>query len=367
MAWTWQRDGWPDFTWNRARSQRAEARFLLEAGAFAGMVRHLAAGEGEGLTVDALSDEAMATSEIEGEVLDRDSVRSSIRRALGLGFERRRAGAAERGIAETMVDLHRSFAAPLSEAMLFGWHRMVTAGRRDLRDVGRWRRDPSPMQVVSGPVHAPVVHFEAPPARDVPAEMARFVAWFNRTGLEGDEALPAMTRAGIEPFYFVCIHPFENGNDRVGRAVAEKALAQGLGRPTEIALAATILARRRDYYAALERNNTGVELTDWLDWFSGTVLAAQARATETVVFVLAKTRLLDRVSGLLNARQTKALSRVLREGPAGFRGGLSAGNYATITGASPATATRDLADMVGKGVLVREGERRYARYWVVLR
>ena len=186
--------------------------------------------------------------------------------------------------------------------------------------------------------------------------------WFNRTAPDGPAPLPALTRAGIAHFHFVCIHPFEDGNGRIGRAIAEKALAQSLGRPTLTALAATILARRRAYYEALERSNTTNELTDWLCWFAAVTIEAQRRTMALVEFLIDKTRLLDRLKGQLNERQEKALIRVLREGPEGFKGGLSAGNYVAITKASPATATRDLADMVAKGALIRVGERRHARY-----
>jgi Fic family protein len=327
-------------------------------------VKHLSAEDTDQLTVDALSVEAVTTSEIEGEMLDRSSVQSSIRRQLGLDNDKRRVKPSESGIAEMMVDLHRSFAQPLSEEMLFAWHRMVTNDRRDLADIGRYRRHAEPMQVVSGPVHAPKVHFEAPPSSTVADEMARFIVWFNRTAPGASAPLPALTRAGLAHFYFVCIHPFEDGNGRIGRAIAEKALAQGLGRPTLTALAATILAKRKGYYDTLEHNNTETELTDWLTWFAEVAIEAQRRAIATATFLIDKTRLLDDLREQLNARQLKALLRMMKEGPDGFKGGLSAGNYITITGATPATTTRDLTDMVAKGALVRVGERRHARYYL---
>jgi Fic family protein len=362
MKWNWQRADWPDFLWQRSRLTRAEEQFLVGGGVFVGTISHLGAADTDQLTVDALSVEAVTTSEIEGEILDRASVQSSIRRQLGLGADHRRVGAAEQGIAEMMVDLYRSFAEPLSDKMLFAWHRMLTGGRQDLKDIGRYRRHKEPMQIVSGPVHSPVVHFEAPPSADMPRAMSRFIDWFNRTAPDGAEPMPALTRAGIAHFYFVCIHPFEDGNGRIGRAIAEKVLAQSLGRPTLTALAATILAKRRAYYEALERSSTTNELTDWLSWFAAVAIEAQRRTMALVEFLIDKTRLLERMKGQLNERQEKALIRVLREGPEGFKGGLSAGNYVTITEASAATATRDLADMVAKGALIRTGERRHARY-----
>ena len=366
MEWNWQQPDWPDFSWNALRLAKAEEHFLRGSGVLVGAIKHLGAGDREQLTIEAISTEAVTTSEIEGEMLDRASVQSSIRRQLGLATDKRRVGPAEQGIAEMMVDLYRAFPAPLSDATLFAWHRMLTLGRRDLKDIGRYRTGHEPMQVVSGAIHSPEVHFEAPPAGKVPGEMARFIGWFNRTMPGGREPLPALTRAGLAHLYFVSIHPFEDGNGRIGRAVAEKALAQGLGQPTLTALAATILIRRKAYYAALEAANKSNQVTEWLAWFAATTIEAQRRTIASVEFLIHKYRLLDRLRGQLNARQEKVLLRMLREGPKGFEGGLSAGNYVSISGASPATATRDLADMVAKGALVRHGERRHARYRVAI-
>jgi Fic family protein len=366
MTWNWQLPDWPNFSWDKLRLARAEEHFLVGTGLVVGMVRHLAPDETQQLTIETMSTEALTTSEIEGEILDRASVQSSIRKQLGLSAESRRVGPAEQGIAEMMVDLYHSFAEPLTDEMLFAWHRMLVRGRGDLRDIGHYRTGNEPMQVVSGAIHDPRVHFEAPPSPDVPGEMARFTAWFNRTASGGSEPLPALTRAGVAHLYFVSIHPFEDGNGRIGRAIAEKALAQSLGQPTLTALAATTLTKRKAYYDALEAANQNDEITAWLAWFAATAIEAQRRTIAQVEFLIDKTRLLDRLRGQLNERQERALLRMLREGPEGFEGGLSAGNYVTITGASPATATRDLMDMVARGALVRAGERRHARYHVAI-
>ncbi len=362
MTWNWQIPDWPNFTWDADRLRKAEDRFLVGSGAFDGMARHLVAEDRDQLTIDAISTEAITTSEIEGEILDRVSVQSSIRRQLGFATDHRRVKPAEQGVAEMMVDLYRTFSAPLSEGTLFAWHRMLMNGRSDLRKIGSYRTDTTPIQVVSGALYSPKVHFEAPPSAKVPKEMARFVKWFQRTAPDGSNPLPALTGAGIAHIYFESIHPFEDGNGRIGRAISAKALTLPSGQPALTALAATILIRRKSYYAALEAANKEIELTPWLCWFAEIALEAQQRMEAQVEFLLDKTRLLDKLRGHLNTRQEKALLRMLREGPDGFRGGLSAGNYATITGASPATATRDLADLTEKGALTRAGERRHARY-----
>lgn len=362
MTWNWQQPDWPDFSWIKARFIKAEALFLVESGEFAGMFKHLGREDHDLVTVEAMSTEAVTTSEIEGETLNRDSVQSSIRRQLGLSTDRRKAGPAEQAIAEVMVDLYRTFDEPLSADTLFKWYRLLMSGRTDIGDPGHYRTHTEPMQVVSGAIHAPKIHFEAPPSADVPGEMSRFVDWFQRTAPGGSEPLPSLTRAAIAHLYFVSIHPFEDGNGRIGRAIAEKALAQTIGRPTLAALAATILAKRKGYYDALEANNKFNEITEWIAWFAATAIEAQRRAIASVDFLIDKTRLLDRINPVINERQRKALLRMLQEGPEGFKGGLTAGKYTSITGASPATATRDLADLVTKSALVRAGERRHAYY-----
>ena len=367
MPWNWELPDWPNFSWNPARLRKAEAQFLLGAGSIAGAVKHLPLADRDQIAIEVLSTEALTTSEIEGEILDRASVQSSIRRHFGLAEPKGRVAPAEEGIAEIMVAVQRTYAEPLSSGSLFAWHSLLFQRRGGLLDVGCYRTGLAPMQVVSGAIHAPRIHFEAPPSSRVSREMQRFVTWFNRSAPDGSNPLPALTRAGIAHLYFESIHPFEDGNGRLGRAIAEKAFSQCLGNATVIALAATILVRRKAYYRALEAANKALEVTDWLAWFAGIAIEAQRRTAGLVDFLLDKTRLLDRLRGQLNPRQEKALLRMFREGPEGFKGGLSAGNYTKITRASPATATRDLADLVAKGALIRSGELRHARYHLTVR
>jgi len=362
MRWNWQQPDWPNFTWDESRLVKAEERFLLGGGQFLGTVKHLAAEDRDQIVVEAMSNEAVTTSEIEGELLNRESVQSSIRRQLGLTADHRRVQPAEQGISEMMVDLFRHHAKALDERTLFAWHKMVMKGRTDLEDIGRYRTHSEPMQVVSGAVYEPTIHFEAPPSGRVSKEMRRFLTWFNETAAKGKSPLPVLTRAGIAHLYFETIHPIEDGNGRIGRSIAEKVLAQGLGQPSLTALAATMLAHRKEYYDALESANKANEITRWLAWFAGIALEAQERTLANVEFVLDKAKLLDRLRNELNARQLAVLLRMLREGPEGFKGGLSAGNFTRISKASAATATRDLADLVERGALTRTGEKKHTRY-----
>ncbi|MGN6421950.1 MAG: Fic family protein [Asticcacaulis sp.] len=366
MIWNWQQDDWPNFRWDARKLAAAETAFIEGAGVSIGVSKHLSAPEQQNLSVEILSHEAVDTSAIEGEHLDRDSVQSSIQRQLGLAPGRRSATPAETGIAEMMVDLYRDLAAPLDEVTLLRWHRLLMRGRDDLSDIGRYRTDAEPMQIVSGAIYDRKVHYEAPPSERVPSEMARFLDWFMATGPGQAQALPAVTRAGLAHLWFESIHPFEDGNGRAGRAISEKALAQGLSTPVITGLSGTLLKHRKAYYAALERASRTLEVTDWLIWFADQALQAQKRTLTQIEFILAKTKLLRRIKFDLNLRQEKALLRMFAEGPDGFKGGLSAGNYMTITGALSATATRDLAALVEMRALTRTGDRKSTRYYLNL-
>lgn len=362
MLWNWQQADWPSFTYNEALLDELERFFLHKSGFLLGSYEYVSQADKENLTIDILSDEAYKTSEIEGEFLNRDTLRSSIRGYLGLNPNHKKILPAEQGIAEMRVSIYQNYAHKLSDKALFEWHLMLTKGRRDLDDLGRYRTHKEPMQVVSGTFHKPKIHFEAPASNDVPLEMERYIEWFNRTAPDGKEPLPTLVRAGIAHLYFVCIHPFEDGNGRIARALSEKALSQALNRPVLIALSHTIQKNRKIYYSELERANKSNEISAWLVYYAKTILAAQDYTQKMIEFLIGKTKLYDRVRGQINPRQEKVIARMFEEGMEGFKGGLSAENYIRITKTSRATATRDLQDLVDKGALNRTGERKSTRY-----
>jgi Fic family protein len=366
IRWNWQQADWPDFRFDAGKLAALEEKFLREAGFYSGTFTHLADEKRDFLAVEMMSEEAMKTSEIEGEILDRESVQSSIRRQFGLSSDSRRVPPAEQGISELMVELHKRFNATVDESRLMHWHGLLMNGRRDLNSIGGYRVGGDPMQVVSGAFYDPQVHFEAPPSSSVPSEMRRFLDWYARTAPDGSNRLPILTRAGICHLYFVSIHPFEDGNGRIGRALAEKSIAEGLGHSVLIALSATIHRARKTYYDMLEHSNKRNEITDWLVYFAETILRAQGESQKWIDFLIEETRMLDRLRGHLNERQEKAVLRMAREGPNGFKGGLSAENYLAITGTSRATATRDLQDLVEKRALVSSGRLKGTRYWLVI-
>jgi Fic family protein len=367
MKWNWQTSDWPEFRYDRAALAAVEARFLLSSGRIIGVVEHVKPGERDQLRIDLLSEEAMKTSAIEGEMLDRRSVQSSLRRQLGLSTESAPTLPREQGVAEMMVDVYSTYAAPLTHETLFRWHDMLLSHDRSLQTIGGYRQHKDAMQIVSGRLERPTVHFEAPPSEQVPRQMDDYVAWFNRTAPDGSEPLPPLTRAGLSHLYFESIHPFEDGNGRLGRALAEKSLAQNVGQPSLIVLAFVIERERKAYYDQLEHHQRTLDVTPWLDWFSGIVLQAQDVTLDRVGFFIAKAHYYDRYRDRLNDRQTKGIDRMFREGPDGFKGGLSAENYISITGTSRATATRDLQELVEMDAFTRTGERRYTRYWLNLK
>ena len=262
-----------------------------------------------------------------------------------------------------MVSLYQNLTSPLDHETLFTRHSMVMNGRRDLTDIGRYRRHDDAMQIVSGPSHRRRVHFEALPSARIPDEMERFLVWFLETMPGGPTRLPAVTRTSIAHIWFESLHPFEDGNGRIGRAIVEKASAQGLATPTLTAVAGALLKHRKAYFQALEAASQDLDVTNRLLWFADIIAEAQQRSLDWATFILQKARLLTRLQGRLNARQEKALLRLFEAGPEGFAGGLSAKIYRSITGAPSATATRDLADMVALGVLRRTGELKTARYF----
>ncbi len=366
MTYIWAREGWPRFRFDLQGVHGALYRYAAEANALKGSVAQLGDEEQTEALIDLMVSEAITTSSIEGEDLDRGDVRSSIRNRLRLNRTPEPvADPRADGIAALMISVRERFREPLTARRLFDWHHMVIA-EGDLRrriPVGTWRDDA--IQVVSGPIGREVVHFEAPPATDVPREMARFLRWFNGSAPRGETGdLPGPVRAAVAHLHFECIHPFADGNGRIGRAISETALCQELGRPVLLSLSMAIEAKRKRYYQALASASRGeLDVTNWVGYFVETVLEAQLRARATITFVLEKARFWRRFGDRVNQRQGKALARMFRAGPEGFEGGISARKYVAITGASRATASRDLADLLRTGALRRlPGGGRSTRY-----
>ena len=360
MIWNWQKEGWPEFSFNASNFEELEKKFIEKAGMINGSLLHVDAQEEEALKIELMSEEAFKTSEIEGEYLNRDSIQSSIRKHFGLQTDNRKIPPAEKGITEMMMNMFHSYHEPLNDETLFFWHEAVTYGRRDLMDIGKYRTHEDAMQIVSGPLGRSKVHFEAPPSQRVPNEMQRFISWFNHS----EKNLPALIRTSIAHLYFESIHPFEDGNGRIGRAISEKALSQYVGQPILLALSHTIEKNKSAYYLALEANNKGLEIDGWIEFFCNIILNAQDHTILIIQFIIEKGKFYDRYKSMLNDRQLKVVNRIFREGVSGFSGGLSAKNYSTISGATSATTTRDLTKMVEIGAFIKTGQLKSTRYYL---
>ncbi|GAB4019159.1 Fic family protein [Spirosoma migulaei] len=363
MKWIWQLPKWPQFTFDLTKFTHFEREFHRNAGVIIGSLAAVSADEVNELRVTLLSNEALDTSKIEGEILDRDSVQSSIRKQLGLQTDGRRAGPKEIGVAQMMVDVVKTYQEPLAQERLFLWHKMIMNGRIDLETIGGYRTHADPMQIVSGRLDMPKVFYEAPPSDRVEVEMNQYINWFNRAT---EAQIPTVIHAGIAHLYFELIHPFEDGNGRIGRIIAEKALAIGARQTLITSLSSTIERDKKAYYQALERANTSLDITEWLIYFSKKILEAQVYVQEMITFIVDKARYFETYSAQLNDRQTKVALRLYQEGLSGFKGGLSAENYIRITKTSRATATRDLAEMVDLGALKKQGKLRHTRYYLPL-
>jgi Fic family protein len=361
-TWNWNLKNWPHFSYNKDVMEKLELQFSQNTGTVFGAIKHIEGVSKDDLLVDILSNEAIKTSEIEGEILNRDSVQSSIKKNLGLSVEKRKIPPAEFGISEMMVDLYLNFDKSLSHDQLFSWHKMLTNGRRDLTDIGKYRSHEDPMQVVSGRLDQPTVHFEAPPSDKMQEEMDQFISWFNKIHQPDNNSMLPLAKASMAHLYFVCIHPYEDGNGRIARALAEKSIALSNSQPSLISLSHTIEAHKKAYYTSLETNNTTLEITDWMIYFGKTILEAQQDTLKRIDFIVEKTKLFDRFANQLNERQHKAILRLFEAGHTGFIGGLSAEKYTKITKTSASTATRDLKDLTDKQILIKTGTLKSSRY-----
>lgn len=366
MPYNWQQPDWPHFRYDLTGIEETLFTLAEKTGRASGLLKGLTADAQLEATIEMMVVEAIKTSAIEGELLSRKDVLSSMRKNLGLETGHLSGDKRAQGTAALMLAVRNSFAAPLSDETLFEWHRLIMTGHRHVA-AGQWRTHTEPMQVVSGAVGHEQVHFEAPPSSRIPEEMARFIQWFNETAPDGSKEIrKAAVRSALAHLYFESIHPFEDGNGRMGRALSEKVLSQGLGRPALLSLSQAIEAKRNDYYDALKEGQQSNDITSWITWFVNIVLEAQAQAEELIDFTLRKTRLFDRVRDQLNDRQMQIIRRMLEEGQDGFEGGMSAKKYMTITGASKATATRDLQELVEKGIFAPTGGGRSTRYQINL-
>jgi Fic family protein len=346
----WQVEDWPNWHYDLSALTSPLTEVSLAQGVLLGRLADVGLALRDQASLAALTEDVVKTSEIEGELLNVESVRSSIARRLGVDI-----GAVApvdrhvEGVVEMVLDATLHAAAPLTAERLFGWHAaLFPTGYSGMNKIaiGQWRDDrDGPMQVVSGPVGRRKVHFQAPSANALPVEAAKFLSWANEETGE-----PALVKAGLAHLWLVTLHPFDDGNGRIARAVGDLFLARADGSPQRFySLSAQIQRERKDYYDVLERTQRGtLDVTGWLSWFLGTLRRAVASAQGTLDAVLVKARFWQHWAGTpLNERQVKLLNRVLD----GFEGKLTSSKWAAIAKCSPDTALRDITQLLELGVL----------------
>lgn len=346
----WQAADWPNWRYDLAVLAGQLAEVSRAQGVLIGRLADVGVALRDQASLVALTEDVVKTSEIEGEQLNVASVRSSIARRLGVDI-----GALApvdrhvEGVVEMVVDATANSRAPISRERLFAWHAaLFPTGYSGLAPikVAYWRDDASgPMQVVSGPLGRQKVHFEAPPAACLEAEIRKFIEW-----IDGDSNQPPLLKAGIGHLWFVTLHPFDDGNGRIARAIGDLLLARADGSSQRFySLSAQIQRERRAYYDILERTQKGdMDVTEWLAWFLDSLQRALDQAQRTLDAVLVKARFWQRwATTALNERQVKLLNRLLD----GFDGKLTTSKWAAIAKCSPDTALRDISDLLARGVL----------------
>lgn len=347
-----QQADWPNFSWDDAALAPVVAAVRHKQGRLLGRMEGLGFDLRAEASLVVLTSDVVKSSAIEGETLNSDQVRSSIARRLGLKVAGLlKASRDVEGIVEMMLDATRNYEQPLTRKRLFAWHAsLFPTGRSGMREiaVGAWRpKEAGAMQVVSGPYGRERVHFEAPEAGRLDSEMTRFLKWFNSPA-----SVDPVIRAGIAHLWFVTVHPFEDGNGRIARAIADMALARADGTKDRFySMSSQIEAERKEYYLRLEREQRGdLDITRWLSWFLDCLQRSIDHAEEVLAAVLYKARLWQEISGQpVNDRQRLVINRLLD----GFQGFLTTSKYAKLAKCSTDTALRDIRELLALGILVQ--------------
>ncbi|MDA8483902.1 Fic family protein [Pseudomonas resinovorans] len=368
IHWIWQQPDWPEFRWQADKLAPLIRQCVREQGRLLGRLGTIDDQAGREDVLDTLLQNIVTSSAIEGERLNVGSVRSSLARRLGLATEGKPSPRSE-GLAELQLDATGRHDQPLTVERLFTWHRWLFP-QDDFPLTTRIRvgalRGEEPMQVVSGRLDRPTVHFEAPPRLGLESQLDAFLSWFERSLT--DAGIDPLLRAGIAHFWFVTLHPFDDGNGRLTRAITDLALTQAEQQSIRFyALSASILDDRASYYRILETSQKdGLDITAWLEWFLTTLLRSLDQALARIDRVLAKARFWQaHRAATLSAEQVKVLNRLLDGGEKGFEEGISAAQYQAVAQVSKATATRHLVDLLEKGCIKRlPGGGRSTRYQI---
>lgn len=361
MIYNWQQEGWPEFKYQlnddieNSLIKIRESASKLE-GYFSAMTEER---KQQSLSV-IMTEEAVSTSAIEGEFMSRIDVMSSIMHQLDRTVPDYSKDIRAKGVSQMMMSVRENYDVQLSKYMLFNWHEMLMLGNNKVH-AGVWRFQNEPMQIVSGSIGKEKIHFEAPASVQVADEMERFIHWFNESKpVRLKDQLNAPVRSAVAHLYFESIHPFEDGNGRIGRAISEKAIAEGLGYTPFISLSKIIESNKAKYYDELMRAQQTLEVSEWVMYFVQLVVEAFDYSFEVINWTVKKWQFFEKYDKELNSRQLKVISKMC-ETPV-FEGGMSAKKYMSIARTSKATATRDLQQLTEMGVLMPKGGGRSVRY-----
>lgn len=365
--WIWQTSAWPPLSFHVGTVSAVLSRARSELGKLLGKAEAVGAADMSLTERDIWTHDALATSAIEGEVLNLDAVRSSVARRLGIATAFTAAvPRGVEGLLDVMEDAANKWNTDLTKERVCAWHAALFPPEQitmRLIDSGKFRSHEQPMQIVSGPSGHERVHYEAPPSSEVPAQMSQFIDWFNKS--RTDNATDGLVRAAQAHLWFESIHPFEDGNGRIGRAIMDMALSQDAGRTFRLhGLSVELRRHQENYYNALNRvQRVQDEPTAWLVWLIDTFRNSCEASSSLVDEALDRARFWSRNKNVdLNERQRKVLNKMLEAGPGRFIGGMTPRKLQSITKAAGATATRDLTELVEKGLMVRRGAGRSTHY-----
>jgi len=351
MRYNWQHPDWPNFQYDLDKLQPFLWQYAKNVGKIYGSIRAMGPDIQQAEVIEIMVNEALTTSKIESIDFNPDDIRSSMLKLLNIsdGNTTKVNDSKADGLAKLMIDLQNNFKENLSLDVLYNWHRFLFAETKFDINIGGFRSTLQPMQIVSGPIGKETVFFEAPPSNVVYEEMLNFIAWFNQ---DTQAKLPGPIKAGIAHLYFETIHPFEDGNGRIGRAISYKTLSQDLGYPCTYSLSQEILVTKKEYYNQLHQASAfTMDITAWLEYFIKVLCLAQEKTDKNIQFLIEKREFFKKYENQLNARQKKLVKKIFAIGPLNFEGAINARKYASLNSCSKATATRDLIEMLTIGAL----------------
>jgi Fic family protein len=359
--YNWQHEKWAEFIYNENIINNDALKFAELSGGIFGIFKTFNSAKQQNEILDIMISEAIKTSEIEGEMLSREDVRSSFLKKLGLtttikNIKDKRA----ENVALLMLDVRNNFQTKLSEKLIKQWHGMLFSNSKYI-NAGIYRTSEEPMQIVSGAADKEKVHFEAPPSKQVPQEMKNFVKWYNAFKTKGN-IQKIIVKTAIPHLYFESIHPFEDGNGRIGRALIEKCLSESLDRQIIMSISQIIEKHKNLYYDEIKRVQSTLEIDSWLLYFAQLLVESQQNSLDILDFSLKKTHFFDKYKSAMNERQTKVINKMLDAGKDGFEGGMTAKKYISISKTTKATATRDLQELAELGILLQNLAGRSTNY-----